>query len=47
MMKNGVKLQGITILGKEVSVLDESIIRNCIVLPHKELKSSYHSQILM
>ncbi|KAI9478139.1 MAG: nucleotide-diphospho-sugar transferase [Benjaminiella poitrasii] len=47
MMKNGVKVQSITILGKEVSVLDETIIRNCIVLPHKELKSSYHSQILM
>ncbi|CAO3655310.1 unnamed protein product [Mucor fragilis] len=47
MMKNGVKVQSITILGKEVSVLDETIVRNCIVLPHKELKSSYHSQILM
>ncbi|KAL4209296.1 Proteasome subunit alpha type-2 [Rhizopus azygosporus] len=47
MMKNGVKAQSITILGKEVSVHDETIIRNCIVLPHKELKSSYHSQILM
>ncbi|KAI9356693.1 nucleotide-diphospho-sugar transferase [Pilaira anomala] len=47
MMKNGVKVQSITILGKEVSVLDETIIRNCIVLPHKELRSSYHSQILM
>ncbi|KAI8993729.1 nucleotide-diphospho-sugar transferase [Pilobolus umbonatus] len=47
MMKNGVKLQSITILGKEVSVLDEIIIRNCIVLPHKELRSSHHSQILM
>ncbi|KAI7903379.1 putative mannose-1-phosphate protein [Cokeromyces recurvatus] len=47
MMKNGVKVQSITILGKEVSVLDETIIRNCIVLPQKELKSSYHSQILM
>ncbi|KAI7879481.1 nucleotide-diphospho-sugar transferase [Lichtheimia hyalospora FSU 10163] len=47
MMKNGVKSQSITILGKEVSVMDETIVRNCIVLPHKELKSSYHSEILM
>ncbi|KAI8381516.1 nucleotide-diphospho-sugar transferase [Radiomyces spectabilis] len=47
MMMNGVKSQSITILGKEVSVMDESIIRNCIVLPHKELKSSFHSEILM
>ncbi|KAI8081511.1 nucleotide-diphospho-sugar transferase [Halteromyces radiatus] len=47
MMENGIKSQSITILGKEVSVLDETIIRNCIVLPHKELKSSFHSEILM
>ncbi|KAL0074549.1 nucleotide-diphospho-sugar transferase [Phycomyces blakesleeanus] len=47
MMSNGVKSQSITILGKEVSVMDETIIRNCIVLPHKELKSSFHSEILM
>ncbi|ORX61708.1 nucleotide-diphospho-sugar transferase [Hesseltinella vesiculosa] len=47
MMENGVKSQSITILGKEVSVKDEIIIRNCIVLPHKELKYSYHSEILM
>ncbi|KAL1926209.1 hypothetical protein VTP01DRAFT_6074 [Rhizomucor pusillus] len=47
MMINGVKSQSITILGKEVTVADEIIVRNCIVLPHKELKSSYHSEILM
>ncbi|KAI7904568.1 nucleotide-diphospho-sugar transferase [Cokeromyces recurvatus] len=47
MMKNGVKNQSITILGKDVSVMDETIIRNCIVLPHKELKSCYHNEILM
>ncbi|KAG2174008.1 hypothetical protein INT44_000122 [Umbelopsis vinacea] len=45
--KNGVKSQSITILGKEVSVKDEIIIRNCIVLPHKELKASFHNEILM
>ncbi|SAM09130.1 hypothetical protein [Absidia glauca] len=47
MMENGVKSESITILGKEVTVMDETIIRNCIVLPHKELKSSFHSEILM
>ncbi|KAI8987872.1 nucleotide-diphospho-sugar transferase [Mycotypha africana] len=47
MMKNGRKSQSITILGKDVSVMDETIIRNCIVLPHKELKSCYHNEILM
>ncbi|KAG2180805.1 hypothetical protein INT43_008384 [Umbelopsis isabellina] len=45
--RNGVKSQSITILGKEVSVKDEIIIRNCIVLPHKELKASFHNEILM
>ncbi|KAI8094150.1 nucleotide-diphospho-sugar transferase [Thamnidium elegans] len=47
MMKNGVKSQSITILGKDVTVMDETIIRNCIVLPHKELKSCFHNEILM
>ncbi|KAI8994526.1 nucleotide-diphospho-sugar transferase [Pilobolus umbonatus] len=47
MMKNGVKSQSITILGKDVSVMDETIIRNCIVLPHKELKDCFHNEILM
>ncbi|KAI9469026.1 MAG: nucleotide-diphospho-sugar transferase [Benjaminiella poitrasii] len=47
MMRNGVKSQSITILGKDVAVMDETIIRNCIVLPHKELKSCYHNEILM
>ncbi|CEG83031.1 Putative Mannose-1-phosphate guanylyltransferase [Rhizopus microsporus] len=46
MMKNGVKAQSITILGKEVSVHDETIIRNCIVLPHKELNTHDFSAVL-
>ncbi|KAF9438591.1 Proteasome subunit alpha type-2 [Entomortierella beljakovae] len=45
--KNGLKIQSITILGKEVSVKDETIIRNCIVLPHKELKQSCQNEIVM
>ncbi|KAJ1985432.1 hypothetical protein H4R33_004063 [Dimargaris cristalligena] len=43
----GVKNQSITILGQEVVVADECIIRNCIVLPNKELRSSFHDDILM
>ena len=31
----------------DVTVLSETMIRNCIVLPHKELKSSFHNEILM
>ncbi|CAG8437104.1 2274_t:CDS:2 [Funneliformis mosseae] len=45
--QNGVKVPSITILAKEVIVRDEIIIRNCIVLPHKELKTSCHNEILM
>ncbi|RHZ87706.1 hypothetical protein Glove_31g17 [Diversispora epigaea] len=45
--QNGIKIQSIAILAKGVSVKDEIIIRNCIVLPHKELKTSCHNEILM
>ncbi|KAJ1567965.1 Proteasome subunit alpha type-2 [Cladochytrium tenue] len=43
----GMKIPSAAILGKDVSVADETVIRNCIVLPHKELKSSFHNEILM
>jgi mannose-1-phosphate guanylyltransferase len=37
-IKNGVKVQSITILGKECTVGDEVRVQNCICLPYKELK---------
>lgn len=37
-IKNGVKVQSITILGKDCVVGDEVRIQNCICLPYKELK---------
>ncbi|KAI9343911.1 nucleotide-diphospho-sugar transferase [Zopfochytrium polystomum] len=43
----GMKIPSAAILGKDVTVADETVIRNCIVLPHKELKSSFHNEILM
>lgn len=43
--QNGRKVEGATILGKEVVVADEVIIRNCIVLPNKELRNSCHSEV--
>ncbi|KAJ1538497.1 hypothetical protein HK096_001524 [Nowakowskiella sp. JEL0078] len=43
----GYKIPTATILGKDVTVADETIIRNCIVLSHKELKSSFQNEILM
>ena len=37
----------VTILGNQVQVTPEVIIRNCVVLPNKELKQSHHHEILM
>lgn len=34
-------------LGESVRVQDEVMVRNCIVLPHKELKNSCKNEILM
>ena len=37
-IKNGIKVQSITILGKDCGVGDEVRVQNCICLPYKELK---------
>jgi mannose-1-phosphate guanylyltransferase len=37
-VKNGVKVQSITILGQECTVGDEIKVQNCVCLPFKELK---------
>jgi len=34
-------------LGHDVRVSDEVVIRDCIVLPHKELLKSHHNEIVM
>ena len=34
-------------IANDVMVKDEIIIRNCIVLPHKELRTNCHNEILM
>lgn len=44
---NGVKMPSITVLGGSVNVADEKVIRNCIVLPHKDLHKSYQNEILL
>lgn len=36
-----------SILGKDVEIKPESVIRNCIVLPHKSLKSSFDNQVIL
>ncbi|KAJ2761278.1 hypothetical protein IWQ57_006092 [Coemansia nantahalensis] len=44
---SGIKLNSICILGKDVQVKDEVFIRNSIVLPHKELASNKHNEVIM
>lgn len=43
----GLKVPSACILGNNVSVADEIAVRNCIVLPFKELKTSFHNEVLM
>ncbi|KAJ3020381.1 UNVERIFIED_CONTAM: hypothetical protein HDU68_010217, partial [Siphonaria sp. JEL0065] len=43
----GMKVPSACILGRNVTVADEIAVRNCIVLPHKELKTSFHNEVLM
>ncbi|KAK2745103.1 Proteasome subunit alpha type-2 [Myotisia sp. PD_48] len=46
-IKNGVKVQSITILGKECSVGDEVRVQNCVCLPFKELKRDVANEVIM
>lgn len=41
------KRPSVTILAGDVMVHPEVMIRQCIVLPHKELKASFHDEIIM
>jgi len=38
---------GMTILGSDVKIAPEVIIRSCVVLPHKDLSGNYYNQILL
>ncbi|QKX58632.1 uncharacterized protein TRUGW13939_05757 [Talaromyces rugulosus] len=46
-IKNGVKVQSITILGKECGVGDEVRVQNCVCLPYKELKRDVTNEVIM
>ncbi|KAL3479942.1 nucleotide-diphospho-sugar transferase [Aspergillus californicus] len=46
-IKNGIKVQSITILGKECGVGDEVRIQNCVCLPYKELKRDVANEVIM
>jgi len=41
------KRQGITIIGKGTVAAKEVVIRNCIVMPHKELNRDFKNEILL
>ncbi|KAM7199995.1 putative mannose-1-phosphate guanyltransferase [Rhypophila sp. PSN 637] len=46
-IKNGVKVQAITILGKECGVGDEVRVQNCVCLPFKDLKRDVANEVIM
>lgn len=46
-IKNGVKVQSITILGKECGVANEVRVQNCVCLPNKELKRDVANEVIM
>ncbi|KAF2116212.1 nucleotide-diphospho-sugar transferase [Lophiotrema nucula] len=46
-VKNGVKVQTVTILGKECSVGDEVRVQNCVCLPYKDLKRDVANEVIM
>lgn len=46
-IRNGVKVQSITILGKECGVGDEVRVQNCVCLPYKELKRDVANEVIM
>ncbi|KAF3903285.1 hypothetical protein ABW20_dc0109882 [Dactylellina cionopaga] len=46
-LKNGVKVQSVTILAKDCVVQDEIRVQNCVCLPYKELKKDVVNEIIM
>lgn len=46
-IKNGIKVQSVTILGKECGVGDEVKVQNCVCLPYKELKRDVANEVIM
>ncbi|KAL6887197.1 nucleotide-diphospho-sugar transferase [Trichoderma longibrachiatum] len=46
-IKNGVKVQSISILGKDCAVGDEVRVQNCVCLPYKELKRDVANEVIM
>ncbi|KAK7204714.1 nucleotide-diphospho-sugar transferase [Myxozyma melibiosi] len=47
MVKNGARVQNICILARDVYVADEVRIQNCVVLPHKDIRTDVVNEIIM
>ncbi|KAK9478236.1 nucleotide-diphospho-sugar transferase [Lipomyces japonicus] len=47
LIKNGVRVQGVSILAQNVAVGDEAHIQNSVVLPHKEINGHVENEIIM
>lgn len=46
-IKDGVRVQTVTILSSNVVVADEVHVQNTVVLPHKEIKSDVKNEVIM
>ncbi|EMR11328.1 hypothetical protein PNEG_00357 [Pneumocystis murina B123] len=46
-LRNGLKVQSITVLANDVTIDDEVRVQNCIVLPHKEIKNGVVGEVIM
>lgn len=46
-IKGGIKVQAVTILGKECGVANEVRVQNCVCLPNKELKRDVANEVIM
>lgn len=46
-LRNGLKMQSITVLANDVTIDDEVRVQNCIVLPHKEIKNGVVGEVIM
>ncbi|KAK9474481.1 nucleotide-diphospho-sugar transferase [Dipodascopsis tothii] len=46
-VKNGARVHTVTILAQDVVVGDEVRCQNCVVLPHKEIKTDVENEVIM
>lgn len=47
LVKDGAKIQSVTILSSDVNVSEEVHVQNTIVLPHKDIKNDVVNEVIM